>query len=109
MLFQSKPHKMLFAAAAILVILPTVLGATVAGTLPVRYIVKVKDSTAANVVLNSMLSKYRPDRVFRGPAFKGFAGTFDAASLGEVRGLPEVRDLSRTTSERGWKMHSNAL
>lgn len=61
---------------------------------PGRYIVKFRDG-AADATLSSAAGKHKANHVYKS-AFKGFAGAFDAASLEEIRKLPDVRVLIDT-------------
>jgi subtilisin family serine protease len=94
-------------SAALLALLPAVLAAPAAEPLdkrapvlaaragqavPGKYIIKLKDG-ADNKVLDRAVGKLgnrKPDHVYRGGKFKGFAGKVDASTLEELRHLPEV-------------------
>ncbi|KAK3311946.1 subtilisin-like serine protease precursor [Apodospora peruviana] len=95
---------MLFSAAVLLALLPAGLTAPSAGPLdkrapliqarspakvvPGKYIVKLKDGIT-DAAVNKAVGKYTASQVYKG-VFKGFAGTFDAASLEAIRNLPDV-------------------
>ncbi|KAK4168299.1 peptidase S8/S53 domain-containing protein [Cladorrhinum sp. PSN259] len=95
--------KMLLSTAALLSLLPLILAAPSGEPLnkrapllqarggkaiPGQYIVKFKDG-AADTVLTAAVGKLKTNHVYKG-AFKGFAGSLDAASLDEIRKLPDV-------------------
>lgn len=55
---------------------------------PGKYIVKFRDGYADSI-LTTAAGKHKASHVYKS-AFKGFAGAFSAASLEEIRKLPEV-------------------
>ena len=104
---------MLFSAAAFLPLLPLVLAAPSSeplnkrapllearggNAIPGQYIVKFKDGTADNTVLNAAAVgkiQGKATHVFKGASFKGFSGPLDAKHIEELRKLPEVEYIEQ--------------
>ncbi|KAK0629531.1 peptidase S8/S53 domain-containing protein [Bombardia bombarda] len=68
---------------------PLIQATSSSRAIPGNYIVKLKDSST-DAALNKALGKNKAGHIYKGGAFKGFAGAFDANSLEAIRNLPEV-------------------
>lgn len=64
-----------------------------AQVIPGKYIVKVKDGLAADIVdaIVSKLGSTKPSHLYKGDGFKGFASKLDDKLLDLVSKLPQVR------------------
>ncbi|KAL2255475.1 hypothetical protein VTK26DRAFT_3272 [Humicola hyalothermophila] len=69
-----------------------IIAARAGQVVPGKYIIKLKDGVANDVVdfILNQISEFKPDHVYKGRKFKGFAGKINDALLDIVRAIPDV-------------------